>query len=178
MKLRKARLRHCELVLFYSVHLSHILNMSIHYCMHPWHARTHTLTSSSNPPPLFQSANFSVLFIAAPQMLVKGCHSQLLYSSSCIPHSTPPLGHYSLFPLISSSFLFTLGLFSSPIDPLSFRSTHSTSLHPLYLIYFSSAPPPHCFPYFNSSRLCHFFIPPASTSPSSLRIMAWGWLSH
>lgn len=60
-------------------------------------------------------------------MLVKGCYSQLLHSSSCIPHSTPPLGHYSLFPLISSSFLFTPGLFSSPIDPLSFRSTHSTS---------------------------------------------------
>lgn len=78
------------------------------------HTPTHihiSHTSGSSPPSFFQSANFSVLFIAAPQMLVKGCSSQLLHSSSCIPHSTTPLGHYSLFPLISSSFLFTPGLF-------------------------------------------------------------------
>lgn len=113
------------------------------------HTYTYTHTSDSSPTSFFQSANFSVLFIAAPQMLVKGCSSQLLHSSSCIPHSTPPLGHYSLFPLISSSFLFTPGLFLTHWPTvLPFHSLHVlTPSLSLWLRLCTPSPPPPATPH-------------------------------
>lgn len=100
-------------------------------------------------------------------MLIKAkCHSQLLYTSSSFLHSTPPLPHSSLHPLLKPTFLFIVSLFPTPLDSLSFLAHFAASLllplpcHPILPPSPASfIPPPHyftsppaVFPLFSSPR--------------------------
>lgn len=111
-------------------------------------------------------------------MLIKAkCHSQLLYTSSSFLHSTPPLPHSSLHPLLKPTFLFIVSLFPTLLDSLSFLAYFAASLllplpcHPILPPSPASfIPPPHyftsppaVFPLFLSTCL----LPPFSLSNNS-----------